>query len=330
VKSGRRAPEAGPIPLDNEYPLVVPVMAASGGVGRSTVAALLAAALHQQTTDSRGRAVAVCDTRPRAASPWPSWLDHPAEHGTGWLAACAADTQQFGRELRRATSAVDMGDGRPIWVLTDTGPLVPAYSGADPGPWLWAPALRYLRAAVIDGDALEGFRLARQHAGGEPGTAASWMTLPVVRTAGLWVTDTSPGGLSRTLEAMTAAEACGLPMQQVVVVVNDARGHGWASRSRSRRTLLADRVGAIVELPHNPELRRDDRPGFTAEQLAGRELTALVSAVLAAAGRPVAGPARAPAPEPAPAPSPPPAARPASAPPERTPWHAAHPVPAGR
>jgi hypothetical protein len=317
VKGGKRSLEAVPIPLDDEYPLVVPVMSGSGGVGRSTVSALLAAALHQHTSDSQGRAVAVCDTRPRGASPWPGWLDHTAEHGTGWLATCINDPQKFGREVRRSTSAIDVGGGQPIWVLTDTGPLAPDYSGADPGPWFWAPALRYLRAAVIDADPLEGFRLARQHGGGEPGTATAWMTLPSVRTAGLWVTDPSPASLSRTLTAMTAAEACGLPMQQLVMVVNDCHGHGWAPRSRSRRTLLADRVGAIVELDHDTDLRRDDRPTFTPERLAGRDITVLVEAVMAAAGRPTSRPAVAPE------------AAPASA--ERTPWHVAppHPVPAG-
>ncbi len=325
MKGGKRSPETGPIPLDGEHPLIVPVMSAAGGVGRSTVSALLAAALHRHTTDSWNRAVAVCDTRPRGASPWPGWLDHIAEHGTGWLAGCTADAQKFAAEVRRSTSAINAGDGRPIWVLADTGPMAPAFSGTDPGPWFWAPVLRYLRAAVIDGDAMEGFRLGRQHAGGGPGTATAWMTLPLARTAGLWVTDPSPSGLARTLEAMTAAEACGLPMQQMVVAVNDAHGHGWAARSRSRRTLLTDRVGAIVEIVHDPDLRRDHRPAFTPEHLGRPDIEALVSAVIAAAGRPLPRPAA--VPEPAPALTPAPAAVPA----ERTSWHVApaHPVPAG-
>ena len=194
MKGGKRSLEAVPIPLDDEYPLVVPVMSGSGGVGRSTVSALLAAALHQHTSDSQGRAVAVCDTRPRGASPWPGWLDHTAEHGTGWLATCINDPQKFGREVRRSTSAIDVGGGQPIWVLTDTGPLAPDYSGADPGPWFWAPALRYLRAAVIDADPLEGFRLARQHGGGEPGTATAFLA-------------TTDGGVSWTAQPLPAQRA---------------------------------------------------------------------------------------------------------------------------
>jgi hypothetical protein len=352
VKNGTQISDGDAIPLDNEYPLVIPVMSAAGGVGRSTVAALLAAALHQHTSDHQGRAVAVCDTQPRSASPWPGWLDHAAERGTSWLSECAADAQRFAVEVRRSTSAIDTEAGRPIWVLTDTGPLSAGYSGSDPGPWFWAPALRYLRAAVIDGDPLEGFRLARHYAGGEPGTASAWMALPSARTAGVWVTDTSPVGLSRTLEAMTAAESCGLAMEQVVVVVNDAHGHGWAPRSRSRRTLLADRVGAIVEISYEPDLRRGDRPAATPERLAQRDVTALLDAVLGAAGRPIAGPVPAPGPAPAPAhgsaPAPAPhhpaaAHGPASGPAlgpvaalesapalaERTTWNVAHPVPAG-
>jgi hypothetical protein len=330
VRGGMRASDGGPVPLDNEYPLVIPVMSAVGGVGRSTVTELLAAALHQHTSDSRGRAVAVCDTQPRCASPWPGWLDHAAERGTSWLSACAADGQRFALEVRRSTSAIDTGTAQPIWVLTDTGPLSAGYSGSDPGPWFWAPALRYLRAAVIDGDPLEGFRLARHYAGGEPGTASAWMALPSARTAGLWVTDASPVGLSRTLEAMTAAESCGLPMQQIVVAVNDAHGHGWAPRSRSRRTLLADRVGAIVEISHDAEFRRGDRPSANPDRLAQRDVTALLDAVLAAAGRPVVGPTPVPDPTSAPAHGPGPASapEPIPGPAERTSWNAAHPVPA--
>jgi hypothetical protein len=331
VRGGMRASDGGPVPLDNEYPLVIPVMSAAGGVGRSTVTELLAAALHQHTSDSRGRAVAVCDTQPRCASPWPGWLDHAAERGTSWLSACAADAQRFALEVRRSTSAIDAGTEQPIWVLTDTGPLSAGYNGSDPGPCFWAPALRYLRAAVIDGDPLEGFRLARHYAGGEPGTASAWMALPSARTAGLWVTDASPVGLSRTLEAMTAAESCGLPMQQIVVAVNDAHGHGWAPRSRSRRTLLADRVGAIVEISHDPEFRRGDRPAAAPERLAQRDVTGLLDAVLAAASRPAAGPTAFPDPVSAPARDPEPAAAPesASGPAERTSWNAAHPIAAG-
>lgn len=332
MRGGMRASDGGPVPQDNEYPLVIPVMSAAGGVGRSTVTALLAAALHQHTSDSRGRAVAVCDTQPRCASPWPGWLDHAAERGTSWLSECAADAQRFTLEVRRSTSAISTGTGQPIWVLTDTGPLSAGYSGSGPGPWFWAPALPYLRAAVIDGDPLEGFRLARHHAGGEPGTASAWMALPSARTAGLWVTDPSPVGLSRTLEAMTAAESCGLAMEQIVVAVNDAHGHGWAPRSRSRRTLLADRVGAIVEISHDAELRRGDCPSASPERVAQRDVTALLDAVLAAAGRPVPGPTAVPdlAPEPAPAlgPGPGSAPEPAPAPAERTSWNAAYPVPA--
>lgn len=67
MKGGMQISDGGPVPMDNEYPLVIPVMSAAGGVGRSTVTALLAAALHQHTSDRRGRAVAVFDTRPRSA-----------------------------------------------------------------------------------------------------------------------------------------------------------------------------------------------------------------------------------------------------------------------
>jgi hypothetical protein len=290
MKGDKRASDRPAVSLDGRKPLVVPVVSAAGGVGRSTVAAQLAVALHQLTTDSKNRAVAVCDCLPRCASPWPGWLDHTAARGTGWLAA-AADAEQFRREIPRSTSAIEMPTGKPLWVLTDTGPLAPSFTGADPGPAAWEPMLRYVRAAVIDADPLEGFRLARQQAGGLPSTAAAWMRRPSATTATVWVTDSSPAGMARTLEAMTVAESCGLPMEQIVVAISDCRGYGWMPRSRSRRMLLADRVGAIVELGHDTALRREDWPCGRPEQLARRDVAALATAVLDAAESPAASPA---------------------------------------
>jgi Mrp family chromosome partitioning ATPase len=171
MKGGKRAQDRPPVSLDGQNPLVVPVMSAAGGVGRSTVATQIAVALHQRTADRKNRAVAVFDCRPRCASPWPGWLDHTAEHGTSWLAASTGE--RFSAELRRSISAIDMADGKPLWVLTDTGPLTPSFAGADPGPAAWEPVLRYVRAAVIDADPLEGFRLARQQAGGR--LIAGWL-----------------------------------------------------------------------------------------------------------------------------------------------------------
>ena len=341
MKGGNRPSGAGPISLDGTAPLVVPVLSAAGGTGRSTVSAILAVALNNRTVDPQSRAVAVCDASPRAVSPWPGWVDHTAERGTAWLSACAGDAERLAREVRRSTSALKAGADRPIWVLTDTGALRPEFSGADPGPRFWAPVLRYLRAAVIDADSLEAFRLVRQQANGELSVIAAWMADPGARTAAVWVTDPSPAGMGRTLEAMTAAERCGLPMRQFVVAINDHRGHGLVPRARSRRTLLADRVGAIVELRHEAALLRDGRPLCSADQLDRRDVTDLLTAVIGAADGPARRPAAAAALSPVAGtiPASPPAAVPAllagliPAPSGRTPRHvatSARAIPAGR
>jgi hypothetical protein len=150
---------AGPAPmsLDGRDPLVVPVLSRAGGVGRSTVAAILAAALHPRTADHGGRVVAVCDVSPRSASPWPHWVDHAVARGTGWLAACATSRGASARDVRQAASAMYVGERGPVWVLSDTGEPQPGFGGADPGPQFWAPALPCVRAAVIDAGAMEGF-----------------------------------------------------------------------------------------------------------------------------------------------------------------------------
>jgi len=290
VRDASRASDAAPASLSG-LPLVVPVVSGAGGVGRSTLAALLAAALSDRATSPERQTVAVCDVSPRAASPWPGWVDHTAERGTGWLATCASQPDQFAREVRRSTSALDRDGTGPIWVLTDTGPLNPAFSGTYNAPLLWAPLLRYVRAAVIDADPFEASRLTRQCDGGPLSTTAAWMAARSARTAAVWVTDPGPAGLARTLEAVTAAERCGLPMGQFVVAVNDVRGHGWLPRSRSRHTLLADRVGAIVELGHNAALREGGRPLRPSRDGAGRDAVGraaarLADAVIAAAQPP--------------------------------------------
>ena len=282
ARAAERARAQGAVPLDG-LPLVVPVVSGAGGVGRSVLTALLAAGLSDHTTDLTGRAVAVCDVGPRASSPWPGWVDHAAEHGTGALAVHAHEPAALAREIKLSTSALDRGEGCPIWVVTDTGPLDPGFGGVHHAPLLWQPLLPYVRAVVIDADPFEASRLARQRIGGLLSTAASWMAVPAAQTAAVWVTDPSPAGLARTLEAITAAEHCGLPMEQFVVAVNDVRGHGWQPRSRSRRTLLADRVGAVVHFDHDSALRDGGRPRVGARDTSGRDITRLVTAVLGAA-----------------------------------------------
>jgi hypothetical protein len=291
VKDRSGPPGLASIALTGEHTLVVPVVSGAGGVGRSTVSAILAVALHQRTADFDGRVVAVCDTRPRAASPWPGWVDQAADGGTGWLAARATDARLALGEVTHCTSAIDSPDGGQIWVLTDTGAPQPGFSGAGPEPGFWAPALPYLRAAVIDSDSLEGFRLGRQRVGGEPGVAAAWLGTSGTRCAVIWVTDPSPDGMSGTLAAITAAEECGLPARQFIVVVNDHSGHGWTARSRSRRTMLTGRVGAIIEISLDTALRRDSRPRHTLRDLSSRDISSMVAAVISVAGRAAPRPA---------------------------------------
>lgn len=74
-----------PQPLPAEVRLSVPVIAASRGSGRSTVAGLLADALA-----SRGR-TALMDTASRLASPWPGMVETPG----GGLASMPAYQPRF-------------------------------------------------------------------------------------------------------------------------------------------------------------------------------------------------------------------------------------------
>lgn len=108
--------------------LVVPVLSGSGGVGRTTVAALLAAALHRHTAAAPGdtRGSAVLDCAARGNTPWPAWVTTPASSGTGTLAGYRGTVSGAEADLAQltdaATSHLAMAAPNPLWVLTDTGP----------------------------------------------------------------------------------------------------------------------------------------------------------------------------------------------------------------
>ena len=55
------------------------------------------------------------------------WMARPHRRTRHELApaATAPRAEQFKREIPRSTSAIEMPAGKPLWVLTDTGPLAP-------------------------------------------------------------------------------------------------------------------------------------------------------------------------------------------------------------
>src|SRR5437588_9954831 len=188
-------PAGGAVLFAPDRRLVVPVLSGCGGVGRSTVAALLAATLHRRTVAAPGdtRGTAVLDCAARGNTPWPAWVTAPASSGTGMLAGYRGTAGGGEGGLSQLTDAslsqLAIAASTPLWVVPDSGPASASYHGGDPGPRWWLPVLPALRAAVVDGDALEGARLAAQAVGGPMSVIGSWFATPFLNTAAVWVTD---------------------------------------------------------------------------------------------------------------------------------------------
>jgi hypothetical protein len=88
---------------------------------------------------------------PRAALPWPVWVDYAVEGGTGWLGARGPHARLAARAVTRRTPAINSPDGGQIWVLTDTGTLQPGFSGASPEPGHgWTSRSRSRRTLLAD------------------------------------------------------------------------------------------------------------------------------------------------------------------------------------
>lgn len=273
--------------------LVATVVSGAGGVGRSTVAALLGAALLRHTVTAPGdeRGCAVLDCGARGHTPWPGWVSQAASAGTSTLAGFRGAAGGADLDLVQltdaATSHLRVAAPQPLWVLTDTGQASGFFLGADPGPRWWLPVLTAVRAAVVDGDAMEGARLAAQANGGPLSSVASWFATPFLNTAAVWVTDTGETSLQRTVDALTCLAGVRLPMERVVVVVCDRRGgrrRGSGVLGDGWRDLIEGRVGAVVELGHDRRLAEQGAPACLDEAALDRpEVLALVQAVAAAA-----------------------------------------------
>ena len=276
--------------------LIVPVVSGCGGVGRSTVAGLLAATLHRHTAVASGdrRGCAVLDVAPRGQTPWPAWVTTAAASGTATLAGYrgamgGADTD-LGQLTDSATSHLHIDAPTPLWVVTDTGQPSGSYLGGDPGPRWWLPVLPGLRTAVVDGDALEGARLAAQAVGGPMSSIAAWFATPFLNTAAVWVTDSGEASLQRTVDALTCIAQVRLPVDRIVVAVTERRGGRRRTAEglpQAWRELIDDRIGAVVELGHDRLLaEQGGRPGFDAAALDRPEALELARAVASAARLP--------------------------------------------
>jgi hypothetical protein len=272
-RHGRAAdqpPHAGP------GRVLVPVLAGTGGAGRSTVAALLA----QRFAATLGSTV-VLDTGHPNGSPWRNWLTAPPT------------VLPPGEPARlRAPDTVT------VRVLTDTRPRPALRQPARPDVAAWAchPGLAGHRAVLVDTDT--PLLTALTDSDG-PAGPAGWLCRPGATP--VLCAPASTRGVEDAQSLVTLLERLGLPAHRVTVAVIGVASGRVPRRVLAGLSLLEPRVAATVRVPHDPWVRatggvRIDRAGKPL-----RRQVALLAATLTGLAPSLVTQAPAPGPAPSPA-----------------------------
>jgi hypothetical protein len=237
-RHGRAAdqpPHAGP------GRVLVPVLAGTGGAGRSSLCALLA----QRLAATLGTAV-VLDTGHPNGSPWRNWLTAPATVlPPGEPASLRAP------------------DTVTVRVLTDTRPRPTLRQPARPDVAAWAghPGLAGHPAGLVDTDTALLTALADSDC---PACPAGWLCQPGATP--VLCLPASTRGVEDAQSLVTLLERLGLPAHRVTVAVIAVASGRVPRRVLAGLSLLEPRVAAVVRVPHDPWIRatggvRIDRAG---------------------------------------------------------------------
>ncbi|WP_284581935.1 hypothetical protein [Streptomyces sp. 2P-4] len=296
---GRGEPASERIPESAR--LVVPVMAAGGGSGRSTVACLLADAL------ARLGDTVVADLSARLCSPWPAWT---AGAQGGGLGALPPDRPLSRAEIRDAAAVRPAAEGR--WsVLTDgrEWSAAPLPLPADPAAWYQLAAAGGWQVLVADTAHPVAHDVTAADWAGLPGLTRGWCALPYA--VPVLCAQPTAGGVHRLQQAVEVLRHCeGMPLQRTVVAFSAASDGRLPAVARAAATMLAPHTAAVVHLPHDADIRTHGlaaRPSRIRGRTAGAA-RGLAAAVLATAREAFGDPLpTAPRPMPAPPPSPSPA-----------------------
>ncbi|MFD8706842.1 hypothetical protein ACFV1W_30280 [Kitasatospora sp. NPDC059648] len=224
--------------------IVVPVLSAVGGSGRSTTAGLIAAALAPS-----GSGV-VLDLAPRLASPWPAWSPESAPG----LASLPPHLPLTRQQVQQAAAAFPAAGGQ--WaVLTDHQSWqAPVLDLPDaPAAWYQLAAIGGWQTVVADtAYPVAHDVLSARHAG-RSGTTAAWCSLPF--SVPVLVAAATGSGMHALQTAVMAASAEGLPLARMVVAVICTGDGRPPPAVRAGETMLEPRVAAVVRVPFDSQLR---------------------------------------------------------------------------
>jgi len=224
--------------------LLVPVLAASAGAGRSTTTALLA----QAVVDQR---VLVVDAAERVSSLWAEWVEHP---GLGIAGLDESIPGGIYAHLTRLTAANDRLD-----VLTDVRhPLDPPGPTRNAGDWHRIAALTSHPVVIADTrDELLPLLVRWSHCVGDV-TALLWLSSTASRP--LLCVPSSGRGIDEALETVTLLEELHLSPHRLTCAVVGLSASDLPRWVRAGLTLLEPRVAGIVRLPHSRRLVAGERP----------------------------------------------------------------------
>lgn len=259
-----------PIALGSQTRIMVPVMAAAGGSGRSTVAGLLACGLAAVASS------AVLDTGSRLTSPWSGWATAP---GAG-LAALPPGQPLTAGHVRAAAAHCAGPSGSDWQVLTDHRPWNSAPLGLPRAPEAWhqLAAIGGWQAVVADTTHPVAQDIVTARSAGHGGLTARWCSLPLA--VPVLCATASGSGVAALQTAVMAAAADGLPLKRTLVALV-ATGEGrMPGPVRAALTMLEPKVGRIVLVPADSRIRSHglhDAPRLKPASLrAARDLAAAV------------------------------------------------------
>ncbi|MFD9631953.1 hypothetical protein [Streptomyces violascens] len=263
--------------------LVVPVLSAVGGSGRSIVANLLACAL------APAGATVVLDTAPRLSSPWPAWASGAP---SGGLAALPADQPLSPAQVRQAASWQPGLDGSSWQVLTDgrdwhTPPLdLPD----EPAAWHQLSAIGGWQAVVADTAHPMAHDVLAARCAGRQGQTRGWCELPYAIP--VLCAAATAAGIQALQQAVMTLHAEGLPLQRAVVALVATTDGRTPAVVRAGATMLGPRTAAVVHLPYDPGIRAHGLGSLSrlrprTRQAAGQLAAAVHAAARAAWGDPL-------------------------------------------
>ncbi|WP_416970318.1 hypothetical protein [Streptomyces sp. 4F14] len=266
------APVAVPhLPLGSR--LLVPVLAATGGSGRTTVAHLLAKGL-AGVADT-----VLLDLAPRLASSWPP---HLAPRRTTGLAALPPDQPLTRTAVRHACAVEDTGPH----ILSDTRawhapPLLDLPQ--LPTAWYQLAAIGGWQAVVADTPhPLSHDLLTARHTGTRALTR-DWYELPYAIP--VLCAPATADGIHALIQATKTLDAEALPLARTVIALAGTTDGRLPSSLRTALATATDRTAGLVHIPHDPRIRTQGQAAAHPRPRLRHASTRLTDAVLNAAHR---------------------------------------------